>query len=74
MSVKIVELYVIEVLDRVDVDEAGSGEIIVVVGLFEVMIGEMLVDFEDPWSLLVIIVDELSISVTIGINHLLLVG
>ena len=47
---KIAELYVTEELDRVDVDEAGPGEIIAVAGLAEVTIGETLADPDDPAS------------------------
>ena len=47
-AAKIGELYVAEELDRVDVDEAGPGEIIAVAGLAEVTIGETLADPDDP--------------------------
>ncbi|MGZ5214557.1 MAG: translational GTPase TypA, partial [Actinomycetota bacterium] len=65
---KIGELYVAEELDRVDVDEAGPGEIIAVAGLAEVTIGETLADPDDPRPLPVTHVDEPSLSMTIGIN------
>ena len=65
---KIGELYVAEALDRVDVDEAGPGEIIAVAGLAEVTIGETLADPDDPRPLPLTHVDEPSLSMTIGIN------
>ena len=65
---KIGELYVAEALDRVDVDEAGPGEIIAVAGLAEVTIGETLADPDDPRPLPVTHVDEPTLSMTIGIN------
>ncbi len=65
---KIGELYVAEELDRVDVDEAGPGEIIAVAGLAEVTIGETLADPDDPRPLPLTHVDEPSLSMTIGIN------
>ncbi|MFZ4584922.1 MAG: translational GTPase TypA [Acidimicrobiia bacterium] len=71
---KVAELYVTESLDRVDVAEAGPGEIIAVAGLPEVMIGETLADPDDPRQLPVITVDEPSLSMTIGINTSPLAG
>ncbi len=66
--VKVTELYVTEALDRIDADEAGPGEIISVAGIAEITIGETLADAEDPRPLPAILVDEPSLSVTIGIN------
>jgi GTP-binding protein len=65
---KVAELYVSEGLDRVDAPEAGPGEIIAVAGLSEVTIGETLSDPDDPRPLPVLIVDEPSLGMTIGIN------
>ncbi len=72
--VKVTELYVTEELERVQVDEAGPGEIIEVAGLPEVTIGETLADPETPMPLPVIAVDEPSLSITIGINTSPLAG
>ena len=65
---RVAELYVSEGLDRVDAAEAGPGEIIAVAGLSEVTIGETLSDPDDPRPLPVLIVDEPSLGMTIGIN------
>ncbi len=62
------ELYVTEALDRVPADEAGPGEIVALAGLPEVTIGETIADPDDPRPLPVTVVDEPSLSVTIGIN------
>ncbi len=72
--VRVSELYVTEALDRVEVAEAGPGEIISVAGIAEITIGETLADAEDPRPLPVITVDEPSLSVTIGINASPLAG
>ena len=66
--VKITELYVTRALDRVEADEAGPGEIIAVAGLPDVTIGETLADADDPRPLPVTVIDEPSLSMTIGIN------
>jgi GTP-binding protein len=71
---KIVELYVTEGLERVDAAEAGPGEIIAVAGLDDVTIGETLADANDPRPLPVMLIDEPSLAVTIGINTSPLAG
>jgi GTP-binding protein len=73
-KVKIVELYVTEGLERVDAAEAGPGEIIAVAGLADVTIGETLADATDPRPLPVMLIDEPSLAVTIGINTSPLAG
>ncbi|HWI03362.1 MAG TPA: GTP-binding protein, partial [Acidimicrobiales bacterium] len=73
-KVKIVELYVTEGLERIDATEAGPGEIIALAGLPDVTIGETLADAEDPRPLPVMLIDEPSIAVTIGINTSPLAG
>src|SRR5438034_5111829 len=67
-QVKITELYVTEVLERVQADEAGPRETIGSAGLPEVTIGETLADIDDPRPLPVPHIDEPSLSMTIGIN------
>ena len=71
---KIGELYVTEALDRVAVDEAGPGEIIAIAGIAEINIGDTLADIDDPRPLPAIMVDEPSLSMTIGINTSPLAG
>jgi GTP-binding protein len=65
---KVTELYASRALERVDVEEAGPGEIVAVAGFPEVTIGETLADADDPRPLPAILVDEPSLSMTIGIN------
>jgi GTP-binding protein len=72
--VKVTELYVTEALDRVDAEEAGPGELIAVAGIPEVTIGETLADSDDPRPLPVIMIDEPSLSMTIGTNTAPLAG
>src|SRR5688572_3615153 len=71
---KLSDLFVTEALERVEVEEAGPGEIIAVAGLPEVTIGETLADPDDPRPLPVIHVDEPTISITIGANTSPLAG
>lgn len=67
-------LYVTENHERVEVEEAGPGELIAVAGLAEVTIGETLADPDDPRPLPVISVDEPSLAMTIGVNTSPLAG
>jgi GTP-binding protein len=72
--VKVTELFVTEALDRVDAAEAGPGELIAVAGIPEVTIGETLADPDDPRPLPVIMIDEPSLSMTVGTNTAPLAG
>ena len=62
------QLYVTEALDRVDVTDAGPGEIVAIAGIPDITIGETLADPEDPRPLPVFTVDEPSLSMLVGIN------
>jgi GTP-binding protein len=72
--VKIVELFLTDALDRITAEEAGPGDIIAVAGIPEITIGESLADLDDPRPLPPLIVDEPSLSMTIGINTSPLAG
>ncbi|HET9727917.1 MAG TPA: translational GTPase TypA [Acidimicrobiia bacterium] len=65
---KIAELYLTDALDRVDAAEAGPGDIVAIAGIPEITIGETLTDLDDPRPLPPLMVDEPSLSMTIGIN------
>ncbi|HVA21981.1 MAG TPA: translational GTPase TypA [Candidatus Micrarchaeia archaeon] len=71
---RVTELYQSRALDRVDVDAAGPGAIVVVAGFPEISIGETLADPDDPRPLPALLVDEPSLAVTIGINSSPLAG
>src|SRR5512141_1152870 len=72
--VKIVELFLTDALDRVPAEEAGPGDIIAVAGIPEITIGETLADVDDPRPLPPLIIDEPSLSMTVGINTSVLAG
>jgi GTP-binding protein len=73
-SARATELYTTEALERVPTEEAGPGEIVALAGLPDVTIGETIADPEDPRPLPVTVVDEPSLSMTIGINTSPLAG
>src|SRR5436190_1830641 len=65
---KVTNLYGYEGLKRVEIQEAGPGDIIAVAGLEEVMIGETISIREDPQALPPITVDEPTIAMVFSIN------
>ena len=71
---KIAELYLTDALDRVSVERAGPGDIIAVAGFPDITIGETLAAVDDPRPLPPLVVDEPSLSMTIGINTSPLAG
>jgi GTP-binding protein len=73
-NARVTELLVTEALDRVPAEEAGPGEIVALAGLPDVTIGETIADPDDPRPLPVTVVDEPSLSITIGINTSPLAG
>ncbi|HEV8568734.1 MAG TPA: translational GTPase TypA [Actinoplanes sp.] len=67
-KVRISELLMTEGLERKPAEQAGPGDIMAVAGIPEIMIGETLVDADDPIPLPLITVDEPAISMTLGTN------
>ncbi len=72
--VKLAELFLTKHLERVPTDEAGPGDLVAVAGIEDILIGETLVDPEDPKPMPVIDVDEPALSMTIGVNSSPLAG
>lgn len=66
--VHITELLRTQGLERVPATTAGPGDIVAVAGMPNIMIGETLVDLEDPRPMPRIHIDDPAISMTIGIN------
>jgi len=61
-------------IDRVDIEEAGPGDIVSVAGLPEVTIGDTLTDPADPRPLARLDVDEPTLRMTFGVNTSPLAG
>jgi GTP-binding protein len=66
--VKVSELLMTDGLERVQVDQAGPGDLVAVAGIPDITIGETLADPDDPRPLPVLAIDEPSISMTLGVN------
>ena len=65
---KVGKVFTYEGLNRVEVAEAGMGEIVALTGLTDAAIGDTIADFENPEALPGIRVDEPTLSVTFGVN------
>jgi GTP-binding protein len=61
-------LYLHQGLERVEVEDASAGEIVVIAGLDEAAIGETLADPEHPVALPIIHVEEPTVRMTFGVN------
>ncbi len=65
---KIGRLYAYQGLKRVEVEEAGMGDIVAVTGLTDVSIGQTIADPENPEALPALNIDEPTLSMTFGVN------
>ena len=72
--IKIAELFLTEQLTRVPADKAGPGDLVAVAGIEDIMIGETIVDTDNPAPMPVIKIDEPALSMTIGTNSSPLAG
>jgi len=68
VKIRVTALYGYEGLKRVEIDEAGPGDIVAVAGLLSVTIGETISDAETPMALPPITVDEPTISMIVSTN------
>ena len=66
---RVTHLYVFEGLQRVEVDEAGPGDIVALSGFEEVSIGETITDPIDPRPLPRVTVDEPTVSMLFSVNN-----
>jgi len=68
VKIRVTALYGYDGLKRVEIDEAGPGDIVAVAGLLNVTIGETISDAETPLALPPITVDEPTISMIVSTN------
>ncbi|MGB9678725.1 MAG: translational GTPase TypA [Thermoanaerobacteraceae bacterium] len=67
-NVRISNLYQYDGLKRVQVDEAGLGDIVAVAGISDIEIGETIADSENPEPVDFVHIEEPTISMTFGVN------
>ncbi len=66
---RVTNLYAFEGLERVEVQEAGPGDIVALAGFEEVNIGETIADPESPVPLPPVSVDEPTVSMVFSVNN-----
>jgi GTP-binding protein len=65
---KVERLYLFQGLERRPVQQAAAGEIVVIAGIEQVAIGDTIASSQHPEALPTIIVDEPTVSITLGVN------
>ena len=70
----VTKLYMFDGLKRVEVTDAGAGDIICLAGIENIMIGETIADAENPTPIPTIAVDEPTVSMIFGVNTSPLAG
>jgi len=68
VRVRVTNLYAFEGLARVEVEEAGPGDIVALAGCAEAGIGETIASPEDPRPLPPVVVDEPTVSIVLQVN------
>ncbi len=65
---RVTKLYAFDGLKRVDIEEAGAGDIACLAGIADITIGETIADAETPQPITPIAVDEPTVSMIFGVN------
>jgi len=65
----VTRIYIYEGLERIEVDEASAGEIVLLAGYPEVHIGETIADADEPEALEPIDIDEPTVSMDFIVNN-----
>ena len=69
VKTRVTKLYAFEGLERVEVEEAGPGDIVALAGFEEVSIGETITDPLDPHPLPRVTVDEPTVGMVFSVNN-----
>jgi GTP-binding protein len=65
---KVTKLFAFEGLRRVDIEEAGAGDIVCLAGIEDITIGETIAEVENPSPMPAIAIDEPTVSMIFGVN------
>src|SRR6185312_6071898 len=65
---KVTKLYAFEGLKRVDIQEAGAGDIVCLAGIEDITIGETITDMEHQIAIPPVAIDEPTVSMVFGVN------
>jgi GTP-binding protein len=67
-KVQIAAVMLFSGLNKVEVEEAGAGDIVAIAGIPDISIGETIADLSDPTPLPTIKIDEPTVKMTFGVN------
>jgi GTP-binding protein len=65
---RVTKLFAFDGLKRVDIEQAGTGDIVCLAGIEDITIGDTIADSADPHAIPPIAVDEPTVSMIFGIN------
>ncbi len=68
MKTRVTKLYAFDGLKRVDITEAGAGDIVCLAGIEDITIGETVASAENPIAIPPTAVDEPTVSMILGVN------
>ena len=68
-NIKIGKLFTYSGLKRIEVEEAGAGDIICMSGIADINIGDTICDYEHPEKIPFVDIDEPTVSMTFSVNN-----
>ncbi len=68
-SARVAKLYTYDGLKRIEVEEAGAGDIICMSGIADINIGDTICDYEHPEKIPFVDIDEPTVSMTFSVNN-----
>jgi GTP-binding protein len=66
---RVTKIYTFDGLKRIEVEEAGAGDIIAIAGMEDVDIGETIADAADPTALPFVAIEEPTLSMNFMVNN-----
>jgi GTP-binding protein len=67
-NTRVTKLFAFDGLKRIDINDAGAGDIVCLAGIEDITIGETIADVEHPNAMPVIAIDEPTVSMIFGVN------
>ena len=68
-NARVTKIYTYQGLKRVEVEEAGAGDIIELSGIADINIGDTICDYEHPEKIPFVDIDEPTVSMTFSVNN-----
>ena len=68
-NARVTKLYTYEGLKRIEVEEAGAGDIVALSGVTDINIGDTICDYDNPEKIPFVDIDEPTVSMTFSVNN-----